>query len=397
MRIQVFISYRRDGGLETARQLHALLKDSYEVFFDKESLRSGTFDDKIEYAISQCTDFLLVLSGNIFDRFEEEGDWIFRELMLALQQEKNIIPVFLPDFRKQDSGNPVIDTVMRYNGISYALNDEFEITLGDFLKSNKKCVLEIACTEQGYRLTDGAIEALKTTYQKMICTKEYGVHIVLAFPDAAEAAEKLLPRFGESPAVSADTVCQRLLHRHRILQSVLEFAIEFMIGDVDALTTLPLQTAVKNKRLAETVFEIPTAERYNFYLVAVWVEIIEELLKEITTEDANRISHYMKLRNQYTSIDCVINRVSKDIRKQWFFRSVVPHSELTYPDQTWYPLMQPPVTSLLPQTLMQFILPDFYSKVADSILYNPSQELKTLLQTPDADIRFLSNYWYGLS
>ena len=78
MRTQVFISYRRDGGLETAKQLHALLKDNYEVFFDKESLRNGTFDDKIEYAISECTDFLLILSNNIFDRFEEEGDWISR-------------------------------------------------------------------------------------------------------------------------------------------------------------------------------------------------------------------------------------------------------------------------------------------------------------------------------
>lgn len=398
MRTQVFISYRRDGGLETAKRLHTLLRDDYEVFFDKESLRSGTFDDKIENAISQCTDFLLVLSGNIFDRFEEDGDWISRELMLALRLEKNLIPIFLPDFHAPDSDNEVIKTAMRYNGIRYAQDDGFTKNLFSFLKSNKKCVLDIACTEQGYKLTDAAVEALKETYQKMVYTKEYAVHIVLAFPDAAESAEKLTPQTDDPRrAEVVDFMCQRLLRRHRNLQAVLELAIEFMTGDIRALATLPLHPAVKNKPLAEAVFHTPTAERYSFYPVAVWVEVIEELFKEITTEDSSRSSHYRRLRNQYTPIDCVINQVSNDIRKQWYFPTFSANSELTYPDQTWYPLMQPSVTSLSPQTLMQFILPDFYFRVAETILYTPSQELKTLLQTPDANIRFLSNYWYGLS
>lgn len=396
MRTQVFISYRRNGGLEVARQLHTLLKDTYEVFFDQESLRSGTFDDKIEYAISQCTDFLLILSGNIFDRFEEEGDWISRELMLALRLKKNLIPIFLSDFHRPDSDNAVIQTAMRYNGIRYAPNDDFAQALGSFLKSNKKCVLDITCTEQGYKLTDTAVEALKETYQKMVCTKEYGVHIVLAFPDAAEAAEKLVPQFAAFREMSADSVCQQLLFKHRRLQSVLELAIEFMIGDVKALSAIPVQSALKNKSLAETVFETPKSERYNFYLVAVWVELIEELLKEVTSVLGSRNNHYKMLRNQYTSIDCVINRVSPD-NKQWYFSSFASNDELTYPNQTWYPLMQPSVTSLSPQTLMQFILPDYYQAVACVLLGEFGEELKALLQTPDVNIRFLSNYWFGLS
>ena len=398
MRTQVFISYRRDGGLETAKQLHAFLKDNYEVFFDKESLRNGTFDDKIEHAISECTDFLLILSKNIFDRFEEEGDWISRELMLALHMKKNLIPIFLPDFQIPDSDNEAIKTAMRYNGIAYGQNDAFANSLNSFLQSNKKRVLDIAATDHGYKLTNSAVEALKETYQKMVCTKNYGVHIVLSFPDAADAAEKLASKTNDPcSSETVDVIRQYLLRKHRKLQTLLELTIEDMLADVRTLAALPLREAVKHQPLTGMVFQTPAGERFDYYPVAVWVEIIEELLKEITLLDTNRLGHYRRERSKYASIDCVINRVSREIPKQWYFRSVVPHDELTYPDQTWYPLMQPSVTSLSPQTLLQFILPDFYYNVAEAILYSPSQELKTLLQTPDAPIRFLSNYWYGFS
>lgn len=398
MRTQIFISYRREGGLETAKQLYALLRDEYEVFLDQQSLRSGKFDDNIEQAIRECTDFLLILSPRIFDRFEEKGDWISRELTLALQGDKNIIPIFLPDFQMPNSDNDRIQTTMRYNGIPYVQNADFTETLISYLKSNKKCVLDLVGTEQGYQLTTEAVENLKDAYRKMVDTQEYGVHIVLAFPDAGESAELLTLKTDDPRrAEVVDYVCQRLLRRQRKLQSVLELAIEYMMGDTSTLTTLPLQAALKDQHLAETVFQTPAKERYSFYPVAVWVEIIEELLKEITVNHANRISHYGNLRSQYTTIECTINRVSREIRKPWYFRSVVPHGELTYPDQTWYPLMQPPVTSLSPQTLLQFLLPDFYYHVADTILFSDSQELVALLQTPDSSIRFLGNYWYGLS
>ncbi len=396
MRTQIFISYRRDGGLETAQQLHALLHNDYEVFFDKESLRSGLFDEKIEQAICECTDFLLILSGNIFDRFDNEGDWISRELTLALQKGKNLIPVFLPEFLEPDTDHDIIQTVMRHNGIQYANNDSFATELVSFLKSNKKCVLDIVCTEQGYKLANTAVEALKAAYQKMVYTKEYGVHIVLAFPDATQAAQMLVP-MTDDPAreQTVEAVSQQLLHKHRVKRSFLELAIEFMMADTDNLTSIPLQAALCDNPLVKTVFETPGKERFNFYLVAVWVQIAEELLKEITVS-VNRASYYRSNWQEYAAIDCVISRVSKQIQKQWYFGSAAPHSELTYPDQSWYPLMRPSVVELTPQTLLQFILPDFYYKVAGELLCSPSEELKALLRAPDADIRFLANYWYGL-
>ena len=58
--------------------------------------------------------------------------------------------------------------------------------------------------------------------------------------------------------------------------------------------------------------------------------------------------------------------------------------------------MQPSLFELKPQTLLQFILPDYYYTVAGELLRSPHEELKTLLRSPKVDIRFLCNYWFGL-
>ena len=69
----VFLSYRRDGGSETARMIRdSLIKDGYSVFFDMESLRSGPFNEKLYSIIEECTDFVLILPKNVLDRCSEE-------------------------------------------------------------------------------------------------------------------------------------------------------------------------------------------------------------------------------------------------------------------------------------------------------------------------------------
>ena len=54
----VFISYRRDGGAETAKHLRDVLTErGYRVFFDTDSLRSGDFNRKLFDVIDGCKDF----------------------------------------------------------------------------------------------------------------------------------------------------------------------------------------------------------------------------------------------------------------------------------------------------------------------------------------------------
>ena len=49
----IFISYRREGGLASARHLwDTLTRYGYRVFFDKESLREGDFESNLRRVLS---------------------------------------------------------------------------------------------------------------------------------------------------------------------------------------------------------------------------------------------------------------------------------------------------------------------------------------------------------
>lgn len=101
MKYDIFISYRRDGGYDTAKHLNDLLvRDGYKVSFDIDTLRSGNFDTQLLSRIEQCKDFILIVDQHAFDRtldpnFDSKNDWLRCELAHALKKDKNIIPIFL--------------------------------------------------------------------------------------------------------------------------------------------------------------------------------------------------------------------------------------------------------------------------------------------------------------
>lgn len=91
----IFISYRRTGGLEHARIIYLdLVRHGYtNIFFDYEALREGSFDSQIETAIRACKDFLVILSPLSMDRCYLTDDWVAQEIRYALKYSKPIIPV----------------------------------------------------------------------------------------------------------------------------------------------------------------------------------------------------------------------------------------------------------------------------------------------------------------
>ena len=101
MKYDIFISYRREGGYDTAKHLNDLLvRDGYRVSFDIDTLRSGNFDTQLLSRIDQCKDFILIVDQHAFDRtidprFNPKNDWLRSELAYALKKGKNIIPIFL--------------------------------------------------------------------------------------------------------------------------------------------------------------------------------------------------------------------------------------------------------------------------------------------------------------
>lgn len=122
----VFISYRRDGGYDTAKHLNDLLvRDGYRVSFDIDTLRSGDFDTQLLERIDQCKDFILIVDQHAFDRtldsaFDPKKDWLRCELAYALKKHKNIVPVFLAGVKGFPEGLPSdVAGVTKKNGPEY--------------------------------------------------------------------------------------------------------------------------------------------------------------------------------------------------------------------------------------------------------------------------------------
>lgn len=129
----VFISYRRQGGEQTARIICDRLADAgYHVFYDVEALRSGAFNTKLYSVIDECRDVIVVLSQNSLDRCADENDWVRLEIAHALKAGKNVIPVFLRGFEFPETLAENIAQLRYQNGLE--ANSEFFDAFIDKLK-----------------------------------------------------------------------------------------------------------------------------------------------------------------------------------------------------------------------------------------------------------------------
>lgn len=90
----IFISYRRDGGAQYARTLQLMLeKKGYRVFLDYDELKDGEFSPKIIEAIKEAPIYIILLSQGSMARCVNDGDWVRKEIELAVSENKRIIPV----------------------------------------------------------------------------------------------------------------------------------------------------------------------------------------------------------------------------------------------------------------------------------------------------------------
>jgi len=139
----VFISYRRDGGSETAKHLSDLLvRDGYSVCFDIDTLREGRFDTALLRKVDECTDFILVVDKRCFNRTVDgsckpEDDWLRMELACALQRGKNVVPVLLAGAVFPGNLPDDIKEVKWHNGPTYSQEyfDQFYEKLKGYLHS----------------------------------------------------------------------------------------------------------------------------------------------------------------------------------------------------------------------------------------------------------------------
>ena len=138
MTYDIFISYRRDA-FESANLFATRLKAlGYRVFFDIETMNAGKFNEQLLDVISKCKDFILVLSPNALDRCEDEGDWVRREVMCAMEHKKNIIPIMLSGFVWPAEMPKGMEELCNYQALAPAPNTYYDLQvkrLTGYLKS----------------------------------------------------------------------------------------------------------------------------------------------------------------------------------------------------------------------------------------------------------------------
>ncbi|WP_432616909.1 toll/interleukin-1 receptor domain-containing protein [Butyricicoccus sp.] len=94
-----FISYRRDNGFLMAQVIHDHLEErGIHCFLDLEELQSGKFDEKIYDSIQDSPNFILILQPGALDRCVDEKDWVRKEILAAVEKNKNIILVLCDGF-----------------------------------------------------------------------------------------------------------------------------------------------------------------------------------------------------------------------------------------------------------------------------------------------------------
>ena len=119
----VFISYRRTD-VYTALAVYENLKNQgYDVFFDYRSISSGDFSQIITANIKARAHFLLILTPTTLDRCNEPGDWLRREIELAIDEKRNIVPLFFKGFRfgapnVKDKLTGTMQHLSRYNALN---------------------------------------------------------------------------------------------------------------------------------------------------------------------------------------------------------------------------------------------------------------------------------------
>ena len=96
----IFISYRNDdsGNHFASRLCRDLDEMGYSVYFNPNEERGHSFPDRLKSAVSQCKDFVLIVSKGCLSGLisnDRKVDWVKEELLTAWKEKKHIIPILM--------------------------------------------------------------------------------------------------------------------------------------------------------------------------------------------------------------------------------------------------------------------------------------------------------------
>lgn len=142
----IFISYRRKDGSERAELLRAIfVSRGYredQIFMDTHSLRGGDFTQKLNLAIQQSANVVVVITKGCFGDMRE-NDYLVYEISKAMELKKNIIPVLFDGLTSLDEeGLPhALKDLPLHNAVRYdhEYTNAFYDKLMSFLVNSQQC------------------------------------------------------------------------------------------------------------------------------------------------------------------------------------------------------------------------------------------------------------------
>ena len=129
-----FISYRRVGGGNTAARVYDYLKlKGFHPFYDITGMSSGRFDEQLKTHLINSINYVLILSKGALDRCVDTDDWVYREIVLAIQHNLNVIVLKEEGFEYPKNLPSDLDVLSMFQEISYSdqtLSSRLEIMSG---------------------------------------------------------------------------------------------------------------------------------------------------------------------------------------------------------------------------------------------------------------------------
>lgn len=284
--MSVFISYRRDDGNTVAEEIYNALNAQYNVFLDVCSLKNGYFDTAIVEHIEKCSDFIFVITKTTFDRCSQQNDWIFNEAKIALQEHKNIIPVFVGLTAFPANVPESLCEICRFNGIFWSNADDACEKIKSFLISNRRYILSVTRNKDNVELSPKTKSDLKELYRRFLKNGRLPVDIKVEIQNLKDLAillqkKKIIDDYGKDFATQIAE--QSLLKKQKWINNALEFAVSYLIQD-EILDTVALKMVdyyVSKYGVKDCIIK-DEAGTINYALTPfVWIDIIEEMLKEL--------------------------------------------------------------------------------------------------------------------
>lgn len=179
----VFISYRRTNSFMARAVYQSLTARGYDVFLDYEGINSGDFEQIILGNLRAHAHFLVILTSSALERCNEPGDWLRREIEVAIDEKRNIVPLFFEGF---NFGSPSIgqyltgkmERLKNYNGLNVPsdyFNEAMDKLTNRFLNTPLDGVLHPLSQDarKGAEVQKSALEKTETVTERELSAEEW--------------------------------------------------------------------------------------------------------------------------------------------------------------------------------------------------------------------------------